>query len=470
MKALYRKYRPLKMAEVIGQEQVTKPLENALKLGKISHAYIFIGPRGCGKTSVARIFAHEINKFPYKIEDSYPDIIEIDAASNTGVDNIRELREKAVIAPSEGKFKVYIIDEVHMLSKSAFNALLKTLEEPPKHVIFIMATTDAYKIPATITSRAQVYNFQLADPRTMLEHLKKVAQEEKIKISEGALGVIVNRGGGSFRDTISLLDQVSTLSEAEITEEMVLAALGAPEEGNLQSLLDAYAQGSAAEITETLKKLLNSGVRAEAVAEKLINMIISDPRPELLPLLEKLPEVAYPFPEAKLLLAFLAERGVRASVSDFSAKSRVTAVPEEKGLKTPVNAKKVTEVEKVEKAVKNPETEAENMPNEAKTEVGDFDWQNYLTEVSSKNDAVAGSLKRSEHQRQGNTLILYSRRSFDRKILSSPNNLEILNASLPAGMSVKITDDSTIIKKDQKISKISGIMGDVQEVEENTPF
>ena len=158
-KALYRKYRPKSLSEVVGQEQVTRVLENSLKQGKISHAYLFIGPRGTGKTSVARIFAHEVNGFKYELEDVYVDIIEIDGASNRGIDNIRELREKVAIAPTSGKYKIYIIDEVHMLTKEAFNALLKTLEEPPKHVIFIMATTDAYKVPVTITSRAQTYTF-----------------------------------------------------------------------------------------------------------------------------------------------------------------------------------------------------------------------------------------------------------------------------------------------------------------------
>ena len=147
---LYRKYRPTRLQDVVGQEHITKVLDNAIKQNKIGHAYLFIGPRGTGKTSVARIFAHAVNGFDYEVEDHYLDIIEIDAASNTGVDNIRELREKAVIAPTEGKYKVYIIDEVHMLTKSASNALLKTLEEPPEHVIFIMATTDAYKVPITI--------------------------------------------------------------------------------------------------------------------------------------------------------------------------------------------------------------------------------------------------------------------------------------------------------------------------------
>ena len=160
MKSLYRRYRPIKLEDVVGQEQVTKPLINALKNGKINHAYLLIGPRGCGKTSVARILAHAVNGFDYQLEDNYVDIIEIDGASNRGIDNIRELRDKAMIAPTNGKYKIYIIDEVHMLTKEAFNALLKILEEPPAHVIFIMATTDAHKVPVTITSRAQSYSFK----------------------------------------------------------------------------------------------------------------------------------------------------------------------------------------------------------------------------------------------------------------------------------------------------------------------
>ena len=181
-KALYRKYRPKSLADVVGQEQVTQPLVLSLKQNKISHAYLFIGPRGTGKTSVARILAHEVNNFSYEVEDDYIDIIEIDGASNRGVDNIRELREKVAIAPTKGKYKVYIIDEVHMLTKEAFNALLKTLEEPPAHVIFIMATTDAYKVPVTITSRAQTYTFKLADAQTMFDFLSSVSKKEKIKL------------------------------------------------------------------------------------------------------------------------------------------------------------------------------------------------------------------------------------------------------------------------------------------------
>ena len=212
MRSLYRKYRPTKLTDVVGQSGVTTALQNALLQDKIGHAYLFIGPRGTGKTSVARIFAHAINKFDYQLEDNYLDIIEIDAASNNGVDNIRDLREKAIIAPSQGKYKIYIIDEVHMLSKSAANALLKTLEEPPAHTVFIMATTEADKIPITITSRTQLYNFKLASLEVMSEHLTKIAKAEKINITPDAITIVAERSGGSFRDALSLLDQVASLA------------------------------------------------------------------------------------------------------------------------------------------------------------------------------------------------------------------------------------------------------------------
>ena len=187
--------------------------------------------------AVARILAHEINGFKYELEDDYLDIIEIDAASNTGVDNIRDLREKAIIAPAKGKYKVYIVDEVHMLSKSAFNALLKTLEEPPEHVIFIMATTDAYKVPVTITSRSQTFTFKLAEPGVMFGHLKKIAKQEKINITDEALQIVVKRGGGSYRDSLSLLDQISTLSNDQIDADLITKALGLPQAEAITNLL-----------------------------------------------------------------------------------------------------------------------------------------------------------------------------------------------------------------------------------------
>ena len=158
--ALYRKYRPKKLSDVVGQEHITSTLDNALKSGKLSHAYLFTGPHGVGKTSIARILAHEVNGLKYDDESSHLDIIEIDAASNRRIDEIRDIRDKVHISPTSAKYKVYIIDEVHMLTREAFNALLKTLEEPPAHVIFILATTEVHKLPETIISRTQRYSFK----------------------------------------------------------------------------------------------------------------------------------------------------------------------------------------------------------------------------------------------------------------------------------------------------------------------
>lgn len=327
MKSLYRKYRPLRLDDVVGESQVTGPLSNALKLKKISHAYLFTGPRGTGKTSVARIFAHDVNGFSYELEDDYTDIVEIDGASNRGIDDIREIREKAMIKPTLGKYKIYIIDEVHMLTREAFNALLKTLEEPPQHVIFIMATTDLNKVPATILSRAQVYNFKLVPPDVVLKHLEDVCKKEDINIDADALKIIVRRGGGSFRDSLSLLDQISTLSSDEITKDMVEKAIGLPEDTKIDELLENYSLGDITRITTVLKELFEYGVRAELVAGEIIARIIENPKPEFIKLLNKLPDVKEPFADARLLSA-------------MTTVEKIVEKPVEKPVKTPISTLK----------------------------------------------------------------------------------------------------------------------------------
>src|SRR4051812_46321961 len=207
-KALYRQYRPKSLEEVVGQEHITTTLMNALKNQKISHAYLFTGPKGVGKTSVARILAHEVNQLPYDDVQTHLDIIEIDAASNRRIDEIRDLRDKVHIAPSSAKYKVYIIDEVHMLTREAFNALLKTLAEPPAHVVFILATTEAHKVPDTIASRTQRFNFKPIKSGDTVEHLRSLAKKEGIKIDDDALAALADHANGSFRDSINLLDQM----------------------------------------------------------------------------------------------------------------------------------------------------------------------------------------------------------------------------------------------------------------------
>ena len=307
-KALYRKYRPLKLADVVGQDDTIRQLQTQLTNQKISHGYLFVGARGCGKTSVARIFAHEINHFDYQLEDNYVDIIEIDAAVFTMVENIRELRDKAMLAPTTGKYKVYIIDEIHMLSKNAFNALLKILEEPPEHIVFIFATTNPEKIPATILSRVQIFHFKLADKSIMQPFLEGICQKEGINIEKDALSLLIEQGGGSFRDSLSILDQLSNLHADKstlITTEEVSSALGIPKQVLIQELLASYEQENIDQIRSLIEELINQGNKAEGIATSLIKAIVQNPTAKNLHLIEKLYAVNGEFASAKLIVALI---------------------------------------------------------------------------------------------------------------------------------------------------------------------
>ena len=307
-KALYRKYRPLKLADVVGQDDTIRQLQTQLTNQKISHGYLFVGARGCGKTSVARIFAHEINHFDYQLEDNYVDIIEIDAAVFTMVENIRELRDKAMLAPTTGKYKVYIIDEIHMLSKNAFNALLKILEEPPEHIVFIFATTNPEKIPATILSRVQIFHFKLADKSIMQPFLEGICQKEGINIEKDALSLLIEQGGGSFRDSLSILDQLSNLHTDKstlITTEEVSSALGVPKQVLIEELLASYEQENIDQIRSLIEELINQGNKAEGIATSLIKAIVQNPTAKNLHLIEKLYAVNGEFASAKLIVALI---------------------------------------------------------------------------------------------------------------------------------------------------------------------
>ncbi len=239
-KALYRRWRPQVFADLVGQNHVKQTIINAIREGHVSHAYLFAGPRGTGKTSLARLVAKAVNCLNPKdgepcgkclncvalAEGRMIDLIEIDAASHTSVDDVRNLIEKVNYTPSVGKYKVYIIDEVHMLSKSAFNALLKTLEEPPAHAIFILATTEVHKLPATVISRCQYFDFHHFSHTELAEQLKKIAQQEKAQVSDEALRIIVDNAEGSMRDAISIMDQAVSFSGGKVDQHVLKDLLG----------------------------------------------------------------------------------------------------------------------------------------------------------------------------------------------------------------------------------------------------
>ena len=280
-RVLYRKYRPQIFGEVIGQNTIVTALKRSVKNSTFAHAYVFTGPRGTGKTSTAKIMAKAINcESPIDGEPcgkcqscinfkTSPDIIEIDAASNNGVDEIRELRTNIALAPSSSKYKVYIIDEVHMLSAGAFNALLKTLEEPPSHVVFILATTEVYKIPITILSRCQRLDFKKISENDMTNYLKIICQKEKINCTEEALDEIYNLSEGCLRDALSILDQLLK-SSSEINMDTVLERYELISTKTIDELLSATKNGNVKTIIETIDQLMTNGYNVQRLIRRLI--------------------------------------------------------------------------------------------------------------------------------------------------------------------------------------------------------
>ena len=284
--ALYRQYRPQKFSEVVGQKAIVATLRNSIINKRIAQAYLLCGPRGTGKTTIARIFAKAVNCENFDGEPcnncsnceeitngSHPDVIEIDAASNNSVDNIRDLIEKVRYAPIRGKYKVYIIDEVHMLSTGAFNALLKTLEEPPEHVIFILATTDPLKVPTTIISRCQRYNFGKINTNDLYEQLKKVSLEAKVKAEDKALKLIAGLANGGMRDALSLLDQCISYAGDDLTTEKVIEIYGLLPNAELVNLLKLISENDKETIFHTLKDYWEKGIDVKRLTEDM--MVIS---------------------------------------------------------------------------------------------------------------------------------------------------------------------------------------------------
>ncbi|MBC6349044.1 DNA polymerase III subunit gamma/tau [Lactobacillus melliventris] len=284
--ALYRKWRPRTFASVIGQNDITDTLKNAIKRGTISHAFLFAGPRGTGKTSCAKIFAKALNCT--NLQDGEPcnkcanclaadkgamaDIMEIDAASNNGVDEIRDIRDKVKYAPTQGKYKVYIIDEVHMLSMGAFNALLKTLEEPPEHVVFILATTELQKVPATIISRTQRYNFKRISQADLEKRMKYILEQEKISYEDKALAVIAQVADGGMRDALSILDQLLSFDKNKVEYDSALEITGFAAKEKIEQILLAILNEDATKALSLAQTELANGASTKNILDELIEM------------------------------------------------------------------------------------------------------------------------------------------------------------------------------------------------------
>ena len=500
--ALYRKYRSRSLDEVLGQDHVTNILRRALEQGKIAHAYLLTGPRGVGKTSVARILAHEINQLPYDEEASHLDIIEIDAASNNGVDDIRALREKAQVAPVSAPKKIYIIDEVHMLSKPAFNALLKTLEEPPAHVVFILATTDADKLPATILSRVQQFFFRPIPADIMARQLMTIAEKEGFAIEADAARLIAEHSHGGFRDGISMLDQLSALASADkpLSASDVAQYLGLSATETLENLLKLYQQRDASGVLNLLGELEKAGTDPAVLSRQLLSLLRArlHQQPALIQLIKQLIEVdRHPHPDLKLLTIFM-DNGEQVTdtspelISPLIASPKTTAKLPVTISKPPVEAPEspaaTPEAPAAQPAENSPKTlpkqeqtndsadktaadaaPAGNQPasNNTSSSATDIDWDKIIALAKEQSFAIATLLQKCSWQRDGNTLILYVGNAFNKKKLDDAKNRPLI-ATIVQQVAGTELDIATIGQKappkDAELAKIAELMGGGEEV------
>ena len=483
--ALYRKYRSRSLDEVLGQDHVTNILRRALEQGKIAHAYLLTGPRGVGKTSVARILAHEINQLPYDEEASHLDIIEIDAASNNGVDDIRALREKAQVAPVSAPKKIYIIDEVHMLSKPAFNALLKTLEEPPAHVVFILATTDADKLPATILSRVQQFFFHPISVDVMARQLTAIAEKEGFAIEADAARLIAERSRGGFRDGISMLDQLSILATPDqpLTVAMVTEYLGLSDAATLEELLDTYQSEDTARILSILQELEQSGISPTVVSHQLLSIARArlSTNPGLVELIQQLIEVdRHPHPDLKLLTIFMQHhaqpvrpkktvaQAVTATPTVISTPAKPASSaeksPKSQSTKSTEPVKKTSESKDTKPAQSTKKSPTKPRKSDAPLEI---DWQKVIEQAKEKSVGLSSLLQKSQWAFDGDKLTIFAGSAFYKKKLDDAKNRPLLAEIITAETGMELEVDIIGEKKppeDEKLAEIAAMMGGGEEV------
>lgn len=449
-KALYRKYRSKSLSEVIGQEHITKTLGNAIKNGAISHAYLFTGPRGVGKTSVARILAHDVNKLEYDETATHLDIIEIDAASNRRIDEIRQLRDRIQSAPTQAKYKVYIIDEVHMLTKEAFNALLKTLEEPPEHAIFILATTEAHKVPETIISRTQKFTFRPIELTKVVDHLKAIAKTENIAVDDDALRLIAEHGEGSFRDSISLLDQASGLT-TDISLKAIQNMLGIAPADVIAQIAAAIIASDTVALLNLLKQLKIQSYSAIQIASQLskhyrnelVHNNLSLPAETVTKLLKQLIEVPASHDPDSLLEIILIGMTITHDAQIIAKPS--ASKPQKKPL--PATTEPDTEPE----TAPPPPKLKTVAPKDQKTEhshkidgLVPFDedlWQSAIKTIKSRYSTLYSVVRMAQPQISGDTLVLSFSFAFHQKRINESKNKQLITDVLK-----EVTGRNVVVK------------------------
>ena len=500
-KALYRKHRPKKLSEVVGQEHITQTLSNALASGQVGHAYLLTGPRGTGKTSIARILAHEVNGLPYEDDATHLDIIEIDAASNRRIDEIRELRDRIHIAPTSAKYKVYIIDEVHMLTREAFNALLKTLEEPPEHAIFILATTEAHKLPDTIVSRTQRFSLRPVALDGVVKHLEQIAIQEGITISPEAMGLVAEHGQGSFRDSIGLLDQIKDVSKEAISIEHVESALGRAPQALVAELAEALDQGQldriASLVTIIRERAVQPAELATQLAELLRTRLVTDPASfsgEQLAVLGKLVRVPSAHnPQLALELTLFEPHLASAPAPATSTQQKAaTANPVPRENPQPVAKKPspqpaskpaatIADEAQAPKESDEPDEPTEDTPAPSMSEVDlssatdaptPGDWQDILTKLKGHHNTLYGIVRMATPEMQPGTISLVFGFPFHQKRVSDARYTKILSDTAQSVLGYPVTIKTSLEKKSKSakpepeepaptdLGKITEVFGD----------
>lgn len=458
--ALYRKYRSRSLSDIVGQQHVTNTLKAAIKSDNISHAYLFSGPRGVGKTSIARILAYQINNIPYDENSNHLDIIEIDAASNRRVDDIRDLRSKVNIAPSSAKYKVYIIDEVHMLTKESFNALLKTLEEPPAHAVFILATTEAHKLPATIISRTQHYQFRAIADNEISQHLAEVSAKEGIKIDKAALDLIAKASLGGMRDALSLLDQLSNSTD-KIDLAQAEQFMGLAPKIAVKNLIKNIQANDLSAVADTFNNIVESGADIHLVISQLYAQLkdhmLASKNSSTVSLMEDLLQINDSYDPKIALEVVLFKHTVK---DDADTRKQATAAPNQTNRKAASKQAKVEINQPVQTVVtKELEQAAElriEIPSSEqafKTSNASIDsdkWQQVINEIKQTNNTLAGLLRQVVAEINSTTILIFCPYSFHVKRMETAKYQKTLGDAI-----TKIFGDNLVFEISQNSSKFT---------------